>query len=104
MNIPTIFKGILVATVIGSLIALALNYQPSVAAQSDTTPPVVTGVSVSPQVLNTSQSAQTTQVVYTVSRAVGKCTSGAEQNCTTERHSMSMKMSWSVEAWARSVS
>jgi hypothetical protein len=39
-----------------------------------------------------------------MSRAEGKCTSGAEQNCTTERHSMSMKVSWSVEAWARSVS
>ena len=31
-----------------------------------------------------------------VSRAEGKCTSGAEQNCTTERHSLSVKISWSV--------
>ena len=35
-----------------------------------------------------------------VSRAVGKCTSGAEQNYTTGHRSMSMKVSWSVEAWA----
>ena len=31
-----------------------------------------------------------------VSRAVGKCTGGAEQNYTTERHSLSVKISWSV--------
>jgi hypothetical protein len=31
-----------------------------------------------------------------VSRAVGKCTSGAEQNCTRERRSVSVKVSWSV--------
>ena len=35
-------------------------------------------------------------VVALVSRAVGKCTGGAEQNCTTERHSLSVKISWSV--------
>ena len=34
-----------------------------------------------------------------VSRALGKCTRGAEQNCTTERRSMSMEVSWSAEAW-----
>ena len=31
-----------------------------------------------------------------LSRAVGKCTGGAEQNYTTERHSLSVKISWSV--------
>ena len=34
-----------------------------------------------------------------LSRALGKCTRGAEQNCTTERRSMSMEVSWSAEAW-----
>jgi putative transposase len=33
------------------------------------------------------------EVFNEVSRAAGKCTSGAEQNCTSERRSMSMKVS-----------
>jgi hypothetical protein len=36
---------------------------------------------------------------HILSRALGKCTRGAEQNCTTERRSMSMEVSWSAEAW-----
>ena len=34
-----------------------------------------------------------------MSRAAGKCTSGAEQNCTRESRSKSLKVSWSAEAW-----
>ena len=45
----------------------------------------------SPATTNTSQGDRAF-----LSRAEGKCTSGAEQNCTTERRSMSIKVSWSA--------
>ena len=47
-------------------------------------------------ILGTASAAATMRMTRTMSRAEGKCTSGAEQNCTTERHSLSVKISWSV--------